>query len=111
MRCPALRNLCKDDVEVCDLIDEASKREGGGDKRSAESQTTVDNVNSDPRPVGNSRDAALRRLCKDQPDLHEQVIARGDGMFPWNETPCGDIIRPTDRWCGQNKLHLRIVDR
>ena len=39
-----------------------------------------DNVNSDSekeadeRPTGNSRAAALRRLRKHRPDLHEQVI-------------------------------------
>jgi hypothetical protein len=42
---------------------------------------TVDNINSSSpeeteRPSGTSREAALRRLRKDRPDLHERVIAR-----------------------------------
>jgi hypothetical protein len=34
----------------------------------------VDNVNEVERPTGNSESAALRRLRKDRPDLHAQVL-------------------------------------
>ena len=69
-----LKNLCRDDIEASDLIDRALQGKPGGDKRS-ESAITVDNVNNDQRPTGNSRNAALRRLRKDAPALHARVLA------------------------------------
>jgi hypothetical protein len=61
-----LLRLCKDDKVALDLIDQAVKRPAGGDQRSEEAKTNVDNVNIDPRPDGNSEQAAIRRLRKDR---------------------------------------------
>ena len=58
-----LRNLCRDDVEACDLIDEVSKG------RQGERTDLVDIINEvepSKKPDGTSRDAALRRLRKDR---------------------------------------------
>jgi hypothetical protein len=62
-----LKNLCRDDAEALEAIDRATQREP--------CKHAVDNVNSNERPAGNSRDAAIRRLRKDRPDLLEKVIA------------------------------------
>lgn len=54
-----------DDAEALALWTEATRGDHGGDRKSA--PIIVDNVNVDPapaRPVGNSREAALRRLNK-----------------------------------------------
>jgi hypothetical protein len=65
-----LRRLCKDGMEVLDLIDQAVQRSDG---RPPE---TVDNINSlDSRPTGTSEQAAIRWLRKDRPDLLEKVVA------------------------------------
>jgi len=59
------------DVEAETLLDAALKRPAGRPKGRAE---IVDIIN-DSRPTGTSRDAALRRLRKDAPELHERVVA------------------------------------
>ncbi len=70
-----LQQLCQDRKDVRDLIDQARQRGSGGDHRSDHYKTTVDNVHGDiERPTGNSTEAALRRLRKDRPDLHQRVI-------------------------------------
>jgi hypothetical protein len=59
-------------MEARDLIDQATRG------RQGERVDLVDNVNevtTTIRPDGNAKDAALRRLRKDRPDLHEHVIA------------------------------------
>lgn len=66
-----LKNLCRDDPEALDLIDRVTVG------RQGERTDLVDNVNDvEERPTGNTREAALRRLRKDRPDLHAQVIER-----------------------------------
>jgi hypothetical protein len=63
-----IKRLCSDDMGAVDLIDRVTQLP-------AHRPVTVDNVHSsEVRPDGNSRDAALRRLRKDRPDLHERVI-------------------------------------
>lgn len=52
-----------------DLLDQALQREPG---RPSE---TVDNIHDSERPAGTSQAAALRRLRKDAPDLHSEVLA------------------------------------
>ena len=54
-----------------DLLDAAVQRQHGGGRKS--DRINVDNVNVE-RPTGNSESAALRRLRKDRPDLHAQVL-------------------------------------
>jgi len=73
-----LKHLCQDDKEALDWIDKATVGKPGGDRRSQEYKTNVNNINNDsPRksPVGTSAAAAIRKLRKDRPDLHERVIA------------------------------------
>lgn len=62
-----IRKLVAGDPEAVDLLDQALQNEPG---RPLE---TVDNINS--RPNGTSQDAALRRLRKDAPELHDEVLA------------------------------------
>jgi hypothetical protein len=70
-----LKNLCRDYPKALDAIDRACKREPGGDQRSEQAKAIiVDNINIESRPDGTSREAGLRRLRKDRPDLHEQVL-------------------------------------
>jgi hypothetical protein len=70
-----LKNLCRDDAEALEAIDRATKREPGDWNTHPDPSVIVNNVNGNERPVGNSRDAAIRRLRKDRPDLLEKVIA------------------------------------
>lgn len=70
-----LRNLCAEDIEARDAIDQECQQEGGGDRKSDSYRITFDNVQGDPAPTGNSESAALRRLRKDRPDLHAEVLA------------------------------------
>lgn len=62
-------------AEARDLLDRALQRTGGG---SSKIDLTVDNLHSEndlARPSGTSREAGLRRLRKDRPDLHAEVLA------------------------------------
>lgn len=66
-----VKRLCADDPEAMDLIDQATAGRQG--KRT----DLVDNIHEVPlveRPAGTSPEAALRRLRKDRPDLHSQVL-------------------------------------
>ncbi len=68
--------ICADDTEVLDLIDRVVQEKPGGDKKSPEYKIIVNNVNNDStRPVGNNRQQALRKLRKDSPTLHAEVLA------------------------------------
>jgi len=67
-----LRNLCRDDLEVCSLIDEATKGKQGERTDLGNNVTKVEG-----RPEGNSRDKALRRLRKSAfvyPGIHLGTI-------------------------------------
>ena len=52
-----------------DLLDRAVQRGHGGPR------TKLDNIQLDPPPSGTSQTAALRRLRKDAPELHAEVLA------------------------------------
>lgn len=67
-----VKRLCGDDPEAMDLIDRATQQ------ASHRPLISVDIINTShiDRPDGTSSQAALRRLRKDRPDLHEQVIQR-----------------------------------
>lgn len=71
-----IRNIIRDDIKTTDLLDQALKHPDGN-PTGANQHTggTVDNIHGSDRPTGTSRDAALRRLRKDRPDLHARVIA------------------------------------
>jgi hypothetical protein len=74
-----IKQLCVDHLDVLDLIDKETKRPVGTNQHSAE---PLDNIQAltrppaTPAPTGTSRDAALRRLRKDRPDLHAKVVAK-----------------------------------
>nr|WP_309686499.1 hypothetical protein [Armatimonas sp.] len=65
-----LRRLCRDNTEVLDLLDGVMQGKQG------ERTDLVHNIHDvkEDRPSGTSPEAALRRLRKDRPDLHRQVI-------------------------------------
>lgn len=65
-----LRGLCEKDIEARNAIDEATQRPIGINQHSE----GFNNVQA-LAPVGNSEPAALRRLRKDRPDLHADVLA------------------------------------
>lgn len=58
-----VKRIVAADIEASDMLD-----------RALQNPTGVNNVHTH-RPVGNSRDAALRRLRKDDPGLHAAVLA------------------------------------
>ena len=69
-----IKRLCEKDKEALDLIDRAIQG------RQGERTDLVYNVHevyvqSTDRPAGNTAAAAIRRLRKDRPDLHQSVIA------------------------------------
>lgn len=59
-----LRRMCNDDVETLDLIDQAMQRGPGKTWDSRTVDNTVDIVNNNPRPTGNTAASGLRRLRK-----------------------------------------------
>ncbi len=67
-----IRRVISDDVEALDLLDQALKRQHGGDR----SKSDVITLAPDEVSVrGTSRDYALRKLRKDAPELHADVLA------------------------------------
>lgn len=67
-------------TEAQNLLDQAVQRGHGGDRGSAH-PAKLDNIQleartvSEPAPTGTSREAGLRRLRKDRPDLHAEVLS------------------------------------
>lgn len=68
-----VRRLVRDDPVTLDLLDQALRRPPGGDRHS--DSFRLDNIQADGAPTGTSREASLRRLRKDRPDLHTEVLA------------------------------------
>lgn len=66
-----LRGLCAQDIEARDVLDAQLQKEGHPGERT----DLGNNVPEVKRPEGNTEAKALRRLRKDRPDLHAQVIA------------------------------------
>lgn len=64
-----LRQMCQDHPEALDAIDRATVG------RQGERTDLFNNVQEVKAPVGNSNQAAIRRLRKARPDLHAQVLA------------------------------------
>lgn len=62
-----LRSICRDDNEARTLIDEAVENP-------AHVHRDVDNIHV-ARPDGTSKDRALRKLRRDAPELHADVLA------------------------------------
>ncbi len=69
-----LKNLCRDDTEATDLIDQMIQRPVGNPTFGE--TPIVDNINNkEERPNGTSREYALRRLREQNPEIHARVIA------------------------------------
>lgn len=64
-----MRKIVADDQVACDLLDEALRNPHGGDR------SKLDNIQLAEHPSGTSKEAGLRRLRKDRPDLHAEVLA------------------------------------
>jgi len=62
-----VRSICRDDMEALDLLDQALQGRHGGDHSKSDNVTLA--------PTGNARDKALRKLRKDAPELHAEVLA------------------------------------
>lgn len=71
-----LRRLCADDEEATEMLRAATTGEHGGDRRSEEIKVRNTNLDSDVNPSTDDKGYALRRLRKDRPDLHAQVIEK-----------------------------------
>jgi hypothetical protein len=63
-----VRRIVADDIEAAGLLEQALQRQHGGDR------SKNDNVKLAP-PTGNAQETALRRLRKDAPELHAEVLA------------------------------------
>lgn len=77
-----VRTLVQGDAVALDLFDKTVQVANGGDRRSASFSeyvihTEAEGEDSRKRvsPSGTSREAGLRRLRKDRPDLHAEVLA------------------------------------
>lgn len=64
-----MKKIVADDPVAADLLDQALAG------RSGERTDLVDNMHEVMRPSGTSKEAGLRRLRKDRPDLHAEVLA------------------------------------
>lgn len=72
-----IKRIMADDAEAKDLLDRARQNPVGNPTFSQPDRIAIPyNIrNSNEAPAGTSSDYALRRLRKDRPDLHAQVIA------------------------------------
>lgn len=81
-----LWRLCGKDTEAQAMIDKMTKREpgewipnpngiGGKSHKIIDSVDIVHDNNIPYRPTGNTRQAGLRRIAKDRPDLHSRILA------------------------------------
>jgi hypothetical protein len=72
-----VKRIVADDPVAKDLLDEAMKKPTGGDRRSATIRFRTRSLIETSGPESNTSqrpDRKLRRLRKDFPDLHEQVL-------------------------------------
>jgi hypothetical protein len=72
-----VRRMASGETATLDLLDRALQNPHGGDHTSA--QSNVDNVHVAERPAGNGQARALRKLRKDAPELHTQVLEEHRG--------------------------------
>lgn len=66
---PLLRRIVADDLEAVDLLDRALRG------RQGERTDLLDISKEVKAPTGTTKEAALRRLRKDRPELHADVLA------------------------------------
>jgi hypothetical protein len=70
-----LKDLFSRDAEISDLLDIACQRKPGKTWDTRGENNTFDNIQDNPAPTGTSKNATLRRLRKDNPELHDKVVA------------------------------------
>jgi hypothetical protein len=71
-----LERICGDDPKARDAIDNAVKEKQGNPTGANQYQSgNIDNIQESTAPTGTSSAAALRRLRKDSPALHADVLA------------------------------------
>ena len=73
-----VRRIIAVDTEAADLLDRALQQKHGGDR----TKGAISNV---AQPTGTTKDAALRRLRKDRPDLHADVTSWGIPTKSWRD--------------------------
>lgn len=119
-----LLHVCRDDSEAEDAIDKATKNDPGppeGNHNAAKDKTTLDNIQDSKAPTGTSRQAAIRRLRKDRPDLHAEVIAgnlsahaamvsAGFRKKPTPDDQCVKAFLRADRREVLRRLHAEMTD-
>ena len=74
-----LKRTCSGDedaIKLLDLIDEAEQGKQGNPTGANQHQGGKGNNVTLSKPEGNTRQRALRKLRKDRPDLHAQVLAK-----------------------------------
>jgi hypothetical protein len=67
-----LRRIVADDIEAVDLLDQEMQRPVGANQHTMRRDN---DTSRDPNKRGTSKDYALRRLRKDAPHLHAEVLA------------------------------------
>jgi hypothetical protein len=67
------KRICADDIGVLDSIDRAVWEKHGGDRKSNNIKVAISNL--DRKPTGTTRQRSLRKLRKDSPTLHAEVLA------------------------------------
>ncbi len=65
-----VRRIIADDPQALDLLDRALQQSHGGDRSKSDVITLAD-----PNPRGTSKEYALRKLRKDAPEVHAEVLA------------------------------------
>lgn len=70
-----IKRIVADDPEAVDLLDRVLRGGHGGDRRSKNFKVHNVQLENKKESNGGRRDRALRRLRKDAPELHAEVIA------------------------------------
>lgn len=70
-----IKRLVKGDPEAEDLLDRELQKPTGGSQEIILNDAIMNNENDHGRPHGSSRAYALRKLRKDRPELHAEVLA------------------------------------
>lgn len=70
-----IRRVVANDPKTLDLLDQALQNPVGGSNKINLNDDDSNNENDLVRPSGTSKDYALRRLRKDAPELHAEVLA------------------------------------
>ena len=68
-----LRDLFCRDIEITNLLDIACQQKDGNPSGNNQ-HGTFDDIQGSSAPTGTSKEAGLRRLRRDRPDLHQQVL-------------------------------------